>query len=110
MTTDRYALIRPNEDGNPLRFLTFAELGSLLADPSQWGVAEFGDLDALGADPNYWPDKVAVLIRFEEVKPERARGYFLPAADPYAGYARAAGHGGWTKGPDTPITLGEVRD
>lgn len=105
MTADRYALIRANEDGNPLRFLTMHELGDLLADPSQWGIAEFGDLEALAADPNYWPDKVGVLIRFEEVTPEHA-GYRLPVADPDAGYARP----GWTKGPDGPITLGKVAD
>ena len=103
MSNARYALIRSNENGDPLLLLTFEKLGELLAHPENWGVTRFGDLEGLGSDPNYWPAGVAVLIRYEEVTPEHA-GYRLPAADPQRGdwrHARADG---------SPITLGEVFD
>lgn len=99
--TSGYALIRGNEDGNPVRWLNPAELADLLARPEDWGVAEFGDLEGLGPDPNYWPDRVAVLIRYEEVTPERA-GYRLPPADPDAGHWRAA------RADGAAIKLGDV--
>ena len=99
--TSGYALLSPSEDGNPFRRLSPSELADLLANPSDWGVAEFGDLDALGSDSNYWPDKVGVLIRYEQVTPEHA-GYRLPPADPDAGHWRAA------RADGTPIKLGDV--
>jgi hypothetical protein len=101
----RYALLRGSEDGRPFRMLNEAELASLLADPADWGVAEFvgpDDFHELDSDPNYWPDKVAVLMQVEILQPERARGYSLPAADPDAG--------SWRRGPAGPITLGQVAD
>jgi hypothetical protein len=105
MTDTRWALLSSSEDGNPLRFLTEAELASLLADPSAWGVAEFinaHDMGELDRDPNYWPDKVGVLLRVEVIVPERARGYSLPAANPIAvSRLTRAGDG-------APLHLGKV--
>lgn len=91
MTEIRYALLRPSDEGRPFRVLNEAELASMLTDPSQWGIAEFigpDDFHTLDSDPNYWPDKVAVLMRVEILMPERARGYSLPPADPDSGHFR----------------------
>jgi len=105
--THQYALLKGSEDGSPFTMLTPAELADMLADPANWGVAEFvnaTDMAELGPDLNLWPDKVAVLLRVEVVVPERARGYMLLPADPQRvdwRHARADG---------SPITLGEVLD
>jgi hypothetical protein len=106
MTDYRWALLRGSEDGNPLKFISDAELASVLANPAEWGVAEFinaHDMAQLGTDPNYWPDRVAVLLRLEVIVPERARGYSLPAADPDSGHWRPA------RADGSAVKMGDVR-
>jgi hypothetical protein len=102
--TYQYALLKGSEDGNPFKLLTPAELADLLANPADWGVAEFADLADMPTDPNYWPDRVAVLLKVEVVLPERVCGYMLPEPAPQAGH--------WIpcRADATPITLGKVLD
>lgn len=82
MSDMRWALLKPDEDGNPLKWLTDAEVRELLADPSQWGIDEFKYIDDLNeqfgtTDPAYWHGNVGVLLRIEVVVPERG-GWRLP--------------------------------
>lgn len=97
---NRYLLLRPSEDGNPVWLLNPGELSDLLAHPSDWGVAEFAELSQLPPDPNYWPDKVGVLLRFEGVLPVPAGTFRLPDDAPPPDPT-----GGWVKFPT--VTTGE---
>lgn len=87
MTNDlRWMLVRADEDGSPIRWLTDTELRELLADPSGRGVVSFHHIDELAIsrgylDPSYWKDGEAVLLRIEVVVPEQA-GWRLPEDAP----------------------------
>lgn len=116
MSDLRWVLLKPDEDGNPAKWLTQAELAELLADPSQWGVAEFAHIDDMrGTDPAYWPDKIAVLMRVEVVIPERG-GWRLPEDGPATAANTAWRHGDLMHGSvgdkalGQPITLDQVHD
>lgn len=79
----KWLLVKPDEDGNTNRWLTDQEMREVLADPAAWGIDEFVHIDELAGrpngsyDPNYWPDRTAVLMRIEVVVPERG-GWRLP--------------------------------
>lgn len=68
-----YALIKADEDGNPVNLLAAGQLQNLLDNSVEsYGVKEFKSLAFLQAnpDPNYgWGDGVGVLIRYEVVVP-----------------------------------------
>jgi hypothetical protein len=73
-----WMLIKASEDGKPTTVLKPHELDDLLRNPINWGVTGFAELDGLPDDPNYWPAKVGVLVRFETVIPQPAGIYRLP--------------------------------
>lgn len=79
MGEKRWMLIKGSEDGTPISWLDEADLADLLANPTNWGVVNFGDPAELSADTNYWPEKVGVLVRYEIVCPVPAGIYRLPA-------------------------------
>lgn len=79
MPEKRWALIKASEDGNPITWLDSDDLDDVLTNPSDWGVVNFAHPDLLADDPNYWPAKTAVLLRYEVVVPEPAGVYKLPA-------------------------------
>lgn len=68
----QYLLIRPDEDGNPLRWLTEDDVRDLLGDPlGTYSVKQF-ITPALRPepDPNYWADGDAMLVEYTVVVPE----------------------------------------
>lgn len=76
---DRWMLVKASEDGKPVSWLTSISLAKLLDDPWSWaGVTSFMDLDDLPDDPNYWPEGVGVLIKYQVVVPVAAGSYKLP--------------------------------
>jgi hypothetical protein len=87
----RYMLIRPDEDGNPIRWLDDTQLQELLDDPTgSYGVKAFlgGDEPDAYGDPNYWSRGIGLLVRVEVVTPVPAGSYRLPDADEQAGERR----------------------
>ena len=72
MSDFRYAIIRAHED-SPVRFLSDDDLVELFEDVASgedrrtW-LAEVPD----ERDPSYWPDRHAVLIKFQVLKPPEA--------------------------------------
>ncbi len=66
-----YALIRPSEDGDPIRLIGPETLRNLLEHPDEWGVERFEDDAFLGRNPdtNYWKDGTAVLMKVEVIVP-----------------------------------------
>lgn len=79
MSDVRWALLRPDEDGNPLKWLGGEhELRELLADPEAWSIDEFVHIDEMQMkDPAYWGTGQAMLMRVEVVVPVRG-GWRLP--------------------------------
>ena len=73
-----WMVLRPNEDGNPIKLLNPVELMNLLNRPAEHRVKQFYDLSELDADHNYWPEGAAVLLKVEVVMPEPSAGYRLP--------------------------------
>jgi hypothetical protein len=71
MSEIMYLLIRPDEGGNPVRFLNRDGLRELLTDPiGSYGVRHFLDLDGLpDGDPSYWQDGDALLLKVEGLVP-----------------------------------------
>lgn len=78
MADKRWMLIHSSEEGNPISWLSDTDLADLLAEPTNWGVTRFADHDRLPRDPNYWNEKVGVLIKYEVVIPVPAGMYKLP--------------------------------
>lgn len=76
-----WALLRPSEDGNPFRRLNPSQMVGLLANPKDWGVERFYELEELDDDQNYWPDGAAVLFKIQVVVPVPAEGMRLPEED-----------------------------
>lgn len=71
----RYALIQPDEKGQPFRLLSDSDLEEILKSPEDWGIDQFVGIDSdhlagVQGDPMYWPDGEAMLIEFEVVIPE----------------------------------------
>ena len=67
-----HALIRANEDGNPILLLNANYLQELLAEPLEFAnIREFKDGAWFGKnpDPNYWPEGVGVLVKLEVLVP-----------------------------------------
>lgn len=65
----QYMLIRPDEDGDPIRWLTQGDLTDLLKDPmGTYGVLRF--LDAYPGDPNYWDNDSALLVEVKIIVPQ----------------------------------------
>ena len=62
-----YALIKPDEDGNPVRFLTSVE--DLLKIPGDYGIEKFLSKLPENTDPNYWRDGDVLLLKVEILKP-----------------------------------------
>ena len=80
-----YLLLRPSEDGGPLKFLSPRELQELLADPKSYcGIDEFVDANQLSPDPNCWTDGLGVLLKYEVVIPVPAGNYRLPNGEAVA--------------------------
>lgn len=101
----KWALLRPDEDGNPVKWLDGErELRDLLADPEAWGITEFVHIDDVPLkDPAYWKTGQAMLMRVEVVVPERG-GWRLPEdARPMPAAANE-----WMVGCDGPVKLGDV--
>ena len=74
-----YLLLKPSEDGRPLKFLSPRELQELLDDPRSYcGIDDFVDVGQLHPDPNYWTDGLGVLLKYEVVIPVPAGNYRLP--------------------------------
>lgn len=70
---DMYALIRGNEDGNPILLLNDQWLQELLTNPVEFaGIKEFKDGNWFGQHPdaNYWPEGIGVLVKIEAVVPK----------------------------------------
>ena len=64
-----YLLLKADEDQRP-HILLDADVIDLLSNPEEsYGVTDFRDLDFLlkNPDPNYWPDGIGVLIKFDGV-------------------------------------------
>lgn len=66
-----YALIRPSEDGDPIRLIGAEKLQMILEHPDEWGIERFETEAFLGANPdtNYWKDGIAVLMKVEVIVP-----------------------------------------
>lgn len=68
--SERWILIRPSEDGNPITYLSESGLAALLADSvGEYGVREFLPAVPDERDPNYWREGTALLLRAEVVVP-----------------------------------------
>jgi hypothetical protein len=104
MSNTHWALLRPDEDGNPVKWLSGErELRELLADPEAWGIDEFVSIDDMQQkDPAHWQDGQAMLMRVEVVVPVRG-GWRLPEDGPQAG-------GEWVVGRSGPIKMGDVAE
>ncbi len=104
----RWVLMKPDENGNPLQWLSETELAELLADPTAWGVDLFLHLDDMrgGTDPNYWSHGTGVLLRVEIVVPERG-GWRLPGQDKLRSVGEPEADGRWVSGSG-PLTLKDV--
>jgi hypothetical protein len=79
----RYMLIRPDEDGNPIRWLDEIALQEVLDDPAAYGIKAFlakTDMPDVYGDPNYWSPGIGLLLRVEVVTPVPAGSYRLPDA------------------------------
>jgi hypothetical protein len=74
----RWAMLRPNEDGRHFRLLRDQSMRHMLAWPGEYGIKQFVALDELDPDPALWDPGTAVLLRVEVVVPEPAGGYKLP--------------------------------
>lgn len=105
MSDTRWALLRPDEDGNPVKWLGGeTELRDLLADPEAWGISEFVHIDDMSPkDPAYWGTGQAMLMRVEVVIPVPG-GYRLPEdCQPMPAAATE-----WMVGREGPVKLGNV--
>lgn len=117
MSDVRWALLRPDEDGNPVKWLSSeSELRELLADPEAWGIREFVHIDDKPTrDPAYWNTGDAMLMRVEVVVPVLG-GYRLPEDGPATAANTAWRHGDLVHGSfgdkalGQPITLDQVHD
>ncbi len=72
MGTRMYALIRSNEDGEPIRLLNSDQLKELLTNPIEYAnIREFKDGAWYGRNPDtqYWLDGVGVLVKIEVIVP-----------------------------------------
>jgi hypothetical protein len=76
--TQRWAILRPNEDGQHFRLLRDPSMRHMLAWPEEYGIKRFVTLDELDPDPAVWEPGTAVLLRVEVVVPEPAGGFALP--------------------------------
>ena len=77
-----YILLKGDEGGNPVRFLSEEDLRDLLAHPRDtYGITEFGSMLPDNHDHNYWPDGFGLLLKAEIVQPVRFSGYRLPDED-----------------------------
>jgi hypothetical protein len=74
----RWAVLRPNEDGQHFRMIRDASMYHILGHPEEYGIGRFAALDELDPDPAVWEPGTAVLLRVEVVVPEAAGGYKLP--------------------------------
>lgn len=82
MSGRMYVLLKGDEGGNPVRFLTPQNLRDLLDDPvGTYGITEFGDAVPANPDHNYWPDGFGLLLRVEIVQPVPSGAYRLPDED-----------------------------
>ncbi len=78
MTMAPWLLIRPDEDGNPCRWLDDNSVRELLANPRDHGVDRFL-AEPPERDVNYWPDGSALLLKVQAVVPQLAvTAYVLP--------------------------------
>lgn len=78
-TNERWLLLSPSEDGNPVSWLKPEQLAELLADPGgSYGIDRFVTPDDVRRDPNYWPSDVGILLKVEVVVPVPAGAYQLP--------------------------------
>lgn len=78
----KWILIRSNEDGHPNRFLDDSELAELLDDPmGTWGIERlltWAEVQQLGDDANYWPERTALLAHFNPVSPDHVAAWRPP--------------------------------
>jgi hypothetical protein len=73
-----WLLIRPDEDGNPCRWLDDNDVRELLANPRDHGVETFLT-EPPDRGPNYWPDGSVLRLKVEAVVPKPAvTAYVLP--------------------------------
>lgn len=67
----QWLLLRPDEDGNPTRWLTQDELDELLANADEYGIDNWISPNNMkNADPNYWEEGSAMLLKVEAVLPK----------------------------------------
>lgn len=69
----RYAFIRPHED-SPVRFLSDDELAELFEDVAngESGITDWHSDVPAEHDPQYWPERSGLLIKFQILKPPSA--------------------------------------
>lgn len=70
----RWILIQASGDGDPNMFLDERRLAALLNYPADFGVDRFltlAEVEQLGDDANYWPERAAFLVEFEAKVPEQ---------------------------------------
>lgn len=103
----KWALLRPDEDGNPVKWLNGErELRDMLANPQAWGISEFVHIDDMDVkDPAYWKTGQAMLMRVEVVVPVLG-GWRLPEdCGPMPAAATE-----WMMGREGPVRLDSVHD
>ncbi len=61
----RYILIQPDEDGNPIRWLSEAEVKDIKQLMEDYGVDKFITSVPEPSDPNYWDERTAMLLEVE---------------------------------------------
>lgn len=64
----RYALIKGDEDGNPICWLDDGEVADIAALMKNYSVKQFMDDVPDQADPNYWSDGEALLLEVRVLK------------------------------------------
>lgn len=62
-----YALIKPDEDGNPISYLEDSELGDINQLMEDYGVKSWVENFT---DPNYWNEGDAMLVKITCVNPK----------------------------------------
>lgn len=66
----KYIAIHADEDGNPISFLTRAELEEQLETPEDWGIT--GVLEDLPEEenPQYWQEGLTLFAEIKILKPK----------------------------------------
>lgn len=75
--SERYIVIHPDEDGNPVRFCNSKAEALQYVDPDYAGISTWGDwpnsMDPRDRDPNCWPETTALLLKVEVIKPREVK-------------------------------------